>query len=421
MKTIILFFSYFAFTSFSQSESEKLFLNLVLENSYEVIDSANSYYGNGIEWLIEEGANAQYFMVGETHGTAEVPKICMSIYSGLAKNGYKHAALEISPFAAKKADKILRKGGYNKLEDYLTSYLGYNSSSFLGWKEEAQLAAHIVKLSNVKSDAIWGLDQEFMLGFKSYLNFLKIQSKTEKQKIAVSNMQQKLETNDMLLIDLQTDNLKDFTNLFKEHDNQEVKDLIQGIEESHYIYGPWANKSRISRAESNVVRENLIKKNFLAYNTTYSSEELPKVFFKFGGFHSAPAVNKINGTITLGTFIEEYALLKSVSAFNLFIECYGGLKITSGQDDKITEKVTSCRSVYGEIDTTKSFNQDGIHPFNSFLGNSDKVFLVDLRPLRLRMNEFDFLSEGMRSLIAGFDAYLALPGVTESQILELKQ
>ena len=419
--TIVLIFNLFVLTVLAQNKSEKIFLELIRANSYEILDSSQSYYGTGMDWLVKEGANAQYFMVGETHGTAEVPQICGSIFTGLSKNGYNHAALEISPFAAQRADQILRQGGYDTLKKYLSSSLGYNSSSFLGWNEEAQLAALIVEKSKVKTDAIWGLDQEFMFGFTSYLDFLKSQSETEKQKMAVHNMQLKLKSNEMLFINLDADTLKAFTELFKKHSNQKIKDLIQGLEDSHYIYGPWARPARISGAESNVVRENLIKKNFLAYNKEYRNQGLPKVFFKFGGFHSAPAVNKINGTITLGTFIEEFALLNDVSAFNLFIECYGGTKKTSGQDKENNGGEKSCKSAYGDIDSAKLFNQEGVHPFNNFLGNSNKIFLVDLRPLRLRMNEFDFLNDDMRALIAGFDAYMALPGVTQSETLNLKE
>ena len=377
--------------------------------------TARQLKGRGIDWLVQEGAKAQYFLVGERHELAEIPRISSSIFAGLAGTGYRHAALEFGPFAGKQVEMALKAGGYEALESYLTSATGHNSVAFLDWREEARMAADMFARSPNKDDFFWGLDQEFAGAFGAHLAFLEKNSVTEAQRLAISEMRAGMD-DDRYFVNLPTASLERFLNQFRDHGSQEVRALVRAIELSHHIYGPWATPSRLARAESNIIREDHMKDNFLARvrATRQRTGSDPKVFFKFGGFHAAPGIDTTNGRILLGTFVEAYARMNGYQAFNLFMECHSGSNRSSGQDSGQPANIKqACGSYLGKIDAEATPSAER-HMFSEYLDNSDQVLLVDLRPLRMRMNRFKFLSTDARELLVGFDAYMAIPNATES-------
>ncbi len=396
---------------------------LVKANVHPVTFDGQKAGGPGIDWLVREGAAAHYFLIGERHGLAEIPKISSAVFAGLAGVGYRHAALEVGPFAAIQVEAALKAGGFPALESYLTSTTGHGSVAFLDWQEEARMVAEMFAVSPNKDGFIWGLDQEFVGAFGAHLAFFAAESETATQRTAVAEMQAEMKAAapepgagpSRFFIDMAADRLRSFLDLFREHPSADVRSLVEAIEISHHLYGPWAQPSRIARAESNIDRENYMKDNFLAYMRAAEAAGSadPKVFFKFGGYHSAPSIDTTNGRIMLGTFIEAYARIQGHTAFNLMIECYSGSRRSSGQDkDQAVDKKRSCRSSLGTIDAVAPRAER--HLFSEFLDGSDQVLLVDLRPLRMRMNRFKFLSLDARRLLAGFDAYMTIPNTTES-------
>ncbi|GJL95762.1 MAG: hypothetical protein DHS20C05_21670 [Hyphococcus sp.] len=404
----------------AQDTNYEEFKQIVQENSYTLALNDGQASGAGFDWLIEQGAEAQYFLIGERHGLAEIPTISASLFEALVEQGYRHAALEFGPFGARLAEEKLKQGGYNALEKYLTSQDGLGSIAFLDWREESEMAARIYAASGLKHGALWGLDQEFFIGFRAHLAFLEKKAKTKKQLRAIVTMRERLDADPKLLLNITPKELETFSHVFAPLNDSEVDELLRQIIFSNYIYGPWAAQKRISYAESNIRREDNMKDNFVALERAWriKTGKPPKVFFKFGGFHSAPSFDLQNGRIMLGTFIEAYARANGHSAFNLFMECYSGARLTSGQDaGSSAGEDHSCSSYFGEIDADAPVGDR--HMLSEFLDESDKFILFDLRPIRLQMDKFKFLSSEDRELITGFDAYLLIPSANAAYTYEL--
>jgi len=397
--------------------ASELFSKILRENVYEVTFDGNVASGPGIEWLVAEGAAAQYFLIGERHGLAEIPRISSSIYRGLAKVGYDHAALEFGPYAGQAVEAALAEGSLAELERYLTDPVSFGSVAFLDWVEEAEMVADIYTHSSARKGVLWGLDQEFLGSFGVHLAYLAEHAETEEQRQAVDAMQTRTQEVEHFFLRLSPDELSEFASRFTNHSSVELKRRLADLQFSHNLYGPWARPKRgPSRAVSNVEREELMKRNFLQFvrATRESTGKDPKVFFKFGGFHAAPSIDSQFGRITLGTFVEEFAKVESGSAFNLFMECYSGQRKGSGQDGNVDpSEAFECASGLGQIDPAGDWSE-GRHPFSDYLDEADEVLLVDLRPFRDRLDEFPFLSRDVQDVFAGFDAYLAIPNSTES-------
>ncbi|WP_448564818.1 hypothetical protein [Thalassotalea ganghwensis] len=398
-------------TTAAKPENIALFNELVSKNTYPIKLANKKASGEGLNWLIEQGAQAQYFLIGERHGLAEIPYISASIFEGLVQHGYSHAALEISPFGAYTMENQLKAGGYGQLNRYLSSEVGFNSIAFMGWVEEAEMAAAMYQSSANKTNFFIGPDQEFLLGFPAHLNFLSQFASTAEQKDIIKEYQQALKTSPYLFADLAPEKMKELTAHFRKINNSRVQHLLDDMETSNYIYGGFSKPIRIAKAKSNIVREELMKDNFLrdirAERKRLNTD--PKVFFKFGGYHAGANVDELLGRVTFGSFIQAYAKVVGGHKFNIFIECSGGGKLSSGQDsnDNSDEK-TRCQSMYGELTNTDITNNT-THPFVNSIKDNDDIFVVDLRPIREHLEKFQFLDRDFRSLVVAFDAYMAIP------------
>ena len=55
---------------------------------------------DGRDFLLAEARNSNYFLLGELHGENEIPALLHAIWPAMWKDGYRHVAAEISPWAA---------------------------------------------------------------------------------------------------------------------------------------------------------------------------------------------------------------------------------------------------------------------------------------------------------------------------------
>lgn len=398
------------------------FIELVRANTHEVKFDGERASGEGIDWLIEEGRQAQYFLIGERHGLAEVPKISGDIFELLMANGYSRASLEFSPFAADRVEEHLNEGGYQQLVEYLSAGPSeFGPVAFLDWVEEAEMAARLHALSPIKTGFFWGLDQEIFGSFGAHLHFLRENSTNDEQLAAVVAMEKLWISNPFQMIQAKPAEIRALTNLFRDSNNPNVIELLDMIEFGNHIYGHFADPSRITRAQSNVDRENYMKDTFMRYlrQAQHDTGEDPKVFFKYGGFHSAPFLDRRYGSWSLGGFIEEFARSNQHTAFNLYLDCASGLRRSSGQDqDQVVDQERHCNNSFGPIDVDAPWDENK-NIFSEFLKDPNAIFLIDFRPIRLQLDKFgEILGDTEISFISGFDAYMAIPNVTTSAVFE---
>lgn len=384
------------------------FDSIIKAHTYIIEFDGKEVSGSGADWLVEEADRTNYFLVGERHGTANIPNLSGAIYSKIMKAGYNHAALEIGQYAALETQELLKKGGYEALKNYLEQPQYFQAIAFLDWAEESMLAARIAQESPLREKAIIGLDQEFIFGFKMYLERLEKMANIESQKQFLKTITSKLKENRFLLGSPIKEELEKMKSLFS--DNLYAINLIDALLVSNKIYGRF--RGELSRIASSTLREHLMKKNLVSFVTDYERhhEETPKIFFKFGGFHAAPSLG--NGKSTLGTFVEEWALSRDESAFNLYIDAVSGKTLVSGQDNEQGgEGTLEVISYFGSLNVNE-VNSEDKHVFVNELNETNSLFLIDLRPLRNYLDELKpFLNTKAIKLITGFDSYLAIPNV----------
>lgn len=62
----------------------------------------------GKVFLLNEARNASFFLLGELHGENEIPALLRELWPAMWKDGYRHIAAELSPWAANHLNSSLQ-------------------------------------------------------------------------------------------------------------------------------------------------------------------------------------------------------------------------------------------------------------------------------------------------------------------------
>jgi len=355
--------------------------------------------GPGADWLEARGAEVDHFLMGERHGTAEIPKVAANLYERLADHGYGPVALEIGPFAGEATTEALQEGGYPALKDLVTRYEG-PPIAFLNRKEESEMAARMAEAGAM----IWGVDYEFIFSLPMHLDALAEEAETEQEREAVQAARQKMSEDwggagGRAVAAADPSALRTLRAAFEPRGDERALARIDALLESNAIYAPYV-RDEGTFYESSRRRETLMKEQLIDHIRQWEAEhgEAPKVFHKnahVGKHHSD------HRFLTLGAFMAEWARARGEETFHVVADCNGGRIPKTGQGGG-----GECTAWLGGKDS----------PFADHL-RENKVTVIDLRALRPEFFGSDVLSEDLRRAIVSFDAYVAIPDVQHSEPL----
>lgn len=367
--------------------------------------------GAGAELLHKELATTQFFMIGEEHGTAEIPRFHKALLQEAWKNGYRHVAIEVGPLA------LARVASF---EDAAKSNLRYPFGfPFLGWKEDAEVFDAAMKLGGGRRETVWGIDQEFVFYATAHLERLVELAKTDVQRAAATKVLERSRAGDaellatrnpskLLMLGGTAAELDDLRTAFKGGPAEAVK-LIEALDESRVIYQMHAT----SGWQSNDKRAALIKRLF---NDAYASavargERHPKVMVRLGATHLMRGRSMTN-VYDLGSMLPEVAAMNGTRSFQILVIPKSGFTneyrpMSRSADDK--------RKPY---DPAKSLPFDAKPLFDAVPAGEWSLF--DLRALRtpLARKKLEPLEERFRNALWGFDAILVMPDVTPATLFD---
>ncbi len=129
------------------------------DHIHPIAFDGHQFSGPGWDLLVREGAEADYFLVGEEHGLAEIPVLTGALFAALHPAGYEKLAIEISPTIASELDRE-SSGGFAQLARYLRQ-IG-PGPAFFNWQSEAELLVKVRSMARRGQQAIVGLDYEVL-------------------------------------------------------------------------------------------------------------------------------------------------------------------------------------------------------------------------------------------------------------------
>lgn len=351
-----------------------------------------SLSGTGWGQLIADGSEAQFFLIGEQHATADIGEISQAMYRALNRHGYDYMAMEVGPYGMAAAEAMVREG---TLRDYIATPGNRLVIPFLFYSEDLAIVEDAARRSDAPSDIFWGIDQEFIAGGPLIAARLEGLARTETQRATVADFAALAAANPMAVGAADPDAFAALRAAFDTGEDREALEIVDAILLSNSIYAPFTGRGG-PIYPANLTRENYMKDNFLrAFDRIEARDGTPpRVYFKFGASHMMRGLSNTN-VPALGNFLVEWGRTRDFAVVNVMIDCLGG-------------DMRDPRS--GEMRPCESYLLEEGSLIREAAGDAP-LTLIDLRPLRALIRRDTEIDAGSRALIFGFDYYLGVANV----------
>ena len=297
------------------AQQAETFADRLAINRYQIDVKDGRLSGAGATVLESALADAQFVLVGEDHGMAQVPQFDAAICALIGPAGFHNLAIEVGPTAAGELDKWVAAGdGASQLAAFEKEYP--ETIAFYDWSEEYEMLAQCSSAATGGKFHIWGLDQELMGASRILLTRILEQHPGPE---ATEEAQRLLQKNDdartkaaksgnpgeLFMLGASDEELARFKELLGHEGNATSQGLLAALIESRQIY---QNNMNGNAFDSNRQRSLLMKSNFIReYGKASETEgKPPKVMLKFGGWHLFKGINPLHNN-DLGNFVTELA------------------------------------------------------------------------------------------------------------------
>jgi hypothetical protein len=379
------------------------------ENRHRLAFDGRVFSGPGWDLLVKEGAAAQFFMLGEEHGVAEIPALARELLLALKPAGYSKLAIEISGPVAAELDRAAL-GGVEGVRKFNAEFPP--GPAFYYMKEEAEFIAAARAAFPKSASLIWGLDYE-VLQDRRLIAQLRTRAPASARaavealhQACAASWQKFNETrNPQFLFSFSGDPaLVDAVIAAWPNPSAEaefVLEVLKGTLEANALWVKgqgWASNERRTR---------LLRGSFVRYwRAEKARGRTPKTLFKFGASHVARG-RDMSEVYDIGDLVAEAAALEGGSSFHLF----AGPPRTAkhAQFNPSTMSVVPAPAGY--------FDEQAVG-FLADLAYPDGYTLIDLRALRpvLDGRTKDLDVRAVR-VILGLDAMLVMTGATPAVML----
>lgn len=385
MKNYIFFtlgLAFIAFNSFAQNELktkhfEEYTTYFKLSDNHEIPTKIRSKFK-------EELKNVQFVGLAEIHQSQQLSFFTKGLLGLLSESCFNHFALELGPNSA----QILNELSDNNYDiptklNFLNQTYGTNDFPkvpliFIDKKEEADFIDEAANLNYI----FWGLDQEFRYSFEMHLD--RIYAMTESTTIEVMDLYKK--SKKIVRNTLIGDNSKGKIGCTLK-DNQTIKDFFEAIKGNdkidRYLEDILISLNIYCKQEmgngGSQERADYMKTNFdNYYQKALSKDKFPKVLFKLGSTHLTHSFSP-SGIDDIGKHISEKAKTNGTE----FLSFYHLRRYNNDRDLINSDEFKDIKMILE-------------------LGKKNKWALIDLRPIRERINErelttTDIISYGLNS------------------------
>ncbi|HRQ64055.1 MAG TPA: hypothetical protein PKZ76_04190 [Xanthomonadaceae bacterium] len=377
-----------------------------VQNRLRLDHQGDRFSGPAWEKLIEEGRQAQFFILGEEHGIAENPKFAGAVFHELASHGYSRVVIEISPPMASALDHALQRDGLKGLHDLYAQPGAV--PAFYGMREEAEFLAR-VRARVPEGPLLWGTDYE-VGGDRHLLRTLAGRDMPAAAREALdalasashASWAQFQETgNPQFIFSFSGDPalVRAVVDAWPDRDDDSDW-ILHTLEETLEINRLWVSGQAW---RSNERRAALLRTNFLRYwLEERKAGRAPRALFKFGASHVVRGRN-MTDTFDLGALLPEIAALEGRGSFSVLVLPGAGTQVA-----RFNPVAWSYQPA-----PAKDGHADGMQPILD-AAFPDAFTLIDLRPLRVMVGMRQDVPQELARIVHGFDAVLVMTGSTPS-------
>jgi hypothetical protein len=353
--------------------------------------------GDGAAFLMDATKDAQFFMIGESHYVAEIPRFTAALFADLHRvHGFNYYAVENGPVVMRLLSSSPVRG---KAESVLAVARKY-PHAFQFWDDqEIEAYGEIARISTARTEPLWGLDQEW--GALHVLDRLvEIAPTADARAFAqrLADRARPIETARPFLLseefkrfipNADSASFKELRSKFNPSGGSEADFLIDALELSNrvYLHNDAAGRGEVTGYAANSEREQYMKSRFMAQyrRVQKAGDSLPRVILKFGNVHGGDWLSPTY-VHTIGEFVHEFAIANGGKSFHLVAW------------------------LLNDPGTYWSISEDPAYASLARAGSTKEWTIVDLRPLRglWYAGRLKALSPDMRKTMFAFDAVLLI-------------
>lgn len=360
--------------------------------------------GPGAELLVAAGREAQFFLVGEEHGVAEVPRVAGGLFRALAPAGYRHLAIETGESLAEELNRqVLADTTGAAYAAFVRSH--FPGAPFYSWREDAAMLREVIRAAGGRDDVLWGLDYD-ILADRYALRRLRALAPGDGARAAAdaalargdSAFRAALDTGNpgaLMMFGGPDDVYATLREAYAPAPGSEADRIIRLMEETRVINGYWeSNQGYLS----NLSRARLNKRQLMRYlgEATAREGRMPRVMMKFGYSHMVRG-RSVTQVFDLGTLASELADVNGGHSFGVLL-----LPGAGSRQAVIDPRVF--RSVEQPVEL-----EGWMQPFYD-AADPGRWTVLDLRPLRPRIPRLGPLPDATLRVLYGFDAVVILSG-----------
>ncbi len=395
------------------------FADRVAKNRYAIEIKDGRLSGKGAGVLETALSNAQFVLLGEDHGIAQIPQFDTAVCNSLGPKGFRDLAIEVGPSAAEELARwVPTKDGAARLAAFEKSFP--ETIAFYDWSEEYEFLSRCASSASGGKLRLWGLDQELMGASRLLLSRILEQHLSPE---ASAEGRRLLEENDaahtraatsgnpfeLFMLSAQEEELSRFRDTLAKEGNPGASRLLNGLLESREIYKKFQDGRGF---ESNRQRALLMKSGFMEHYASANQDDghPPKVILKFGGEHTFKGFNPLHNN-DLGNMIAELADSQHTNSVHILIL---GVK---GKQLRFTGIGRPAQP--GEFNLAEDKDSDFLYmkPFFEKTA-SDGLTLFDLRNFRKGFRSLGSTDGEMERLIFGYDFLVLISNAVPSKAVQ---
>jgi hypothetical protein len=272
--------------------------------------------GPGADLLAQEIAKSRFVMIGEDHGTREIPAFVTAVCGLVGPDRLSGYAVESGPLAVEALTPMLRAPDRARR---VAAFAGIypNAVAFLDIAEDNKTAAACIKASRRRDFRLIGADQEFIGSGLFLLDRILSTKLSGEARAAVSAFRAREaaavaaaraagDPSKLLMLAEPQGSLDQVEAALARGGNAEAKRIFAGMRKSRTIYATKGNAS-------NTFRASLLKQNFAA-----ALPESGTVVGRFGALHAYKGFNPLQN-LDLGNFVAEQAEREGATSLHIVI------------------------------------------------------------------------------------------------------
>ena len=357
--------------------------------------------GPGAAPLLQASRQAQYVLLGEDHGVAEIAQFSSAYFNALAPAGFTTLVTENGPVAASALEGMLKR------PDAVAAIARFDAAypdaiAFYTMRQEAEMLAGFALAAGPRFEQ-WGIDQEF-IGTAKYLIArmlaqpvnpaarAKLEALRQMEAVAYQKAAATGNPMEYLMLSASDEELASLRPLLAGPKEQTALGLLDALLDSRAIYQKSASKVPGDRDLSNRMRLALLKRTL---GSRLGVRE-QKLVVKVGANHAYKGINPLNNR-DVGNFLAERAEGQGLTSLHLIVLAAKGKQLRFAGAGKPPQPAPI------ELDGSAFKLLAGA-------GTTDGSWsLFDLRSLRPGLRKLVAGDIDMLNLINGYDFALVIP------------